>query len=63
MGCALSKAETAPEMTPSSAGVPASEFLGCQGPVFVGEADAAIELGVAGESLFDAGHSGLPVDP
>jgi len=32
------------------------EFIGCQGPVFVGEADTAVELGVAGESFLDAGH-------
>ncbi|MEV0296430.1 hypothetical protein [Nocardia sp. NPDC050710] len=32
------------------------EFLACQRPVVVGEADAAVELRVAGEDFLDAGH-------
>jgi hypothetical protein len=32
------------------------EFSGAQWPVFVDEPDAAAELGVAGQALFDAGH-------
>ena len=33
------------------------EFLGGEVAVFVGEADTAVELGVAGQALFDAGHA------
>jgi hypothetical protein len=33
------------------------EFVGAEGPAWVGEADAAVELGVAGEAFFDAGHA------
>ena len=32
-------------------------LAGGQGPVVVDEPDAAVELGVAGEALFDAGHA------
>ena len=43
------------------------ELVGCERVVFVGESDAAVELGVAREALFDAGHAdedrahGVPV--
>lgn len=33
------------------------EFLGGQVAVFVGETDTAVELGVAGQTFFDAGMS------
>ncbi len=33
------------------------EFLADEGAVLVGESDPAVELGVAGESSFDAGHA------
>ncbi|WP_435592759.1 hypothetical protein [Nocardia sp. bgisy118] len=33
------------------------EFFTGQGPVVVGESDAAVELRVAGEGLLDAGHA------
>ena len=33
------------------------ELVASQRLVFVGEADAAVELGVAGEAFFDAGHA------
>jgi len=32
-------------------------FVGGKGPVFVGEADSAVELGVAGEAFLDAWHA------
>src|SRR5699024_8502930 len=44
------------EFVPASFKDKAQFFLG-QRSVFVGEADPAVELGVAAESLFDAGHT------
>src|SRR5699024_844558 len=44
------------EFAPASFQDKAQFFLG-QGAVFVGEADSAVELGVAAELFFDAGHT------
>ena len=38
-------------------GEDSGELVGSEGPVLVGEADAAVELGVAGEAFLDAGHA------
>ncbi|GAA3614066.1 hypothetical protein GCM10022223_32870 [Kineosporia mesophila] len=45
------------------------EFVAGQGLVVVGESDAAVQLGVAGQAFFDAGHADqdqaevVPVEP
>ena len=45
------------KLTAPMPGQDEGEFGVGQWPVVVGESDAAVELGVAGEAFFDAGHA------